>query len=536
MEMKTKKISKVFAVVLALVVALVSVNPLTAMAATPKATAITLNATSQQMYVGQKFTVAVSKVAPSTASKAVTYKSSSTKIATVSTKGVVTAKAVGTATITVTSKSNSKVVAKCKIVVKKKPTKLTLKAKATTLVAGAATSTGLTKTTLTVTAKNGTADAYNVVTYKSSNTAVATVSADGIVTAKKAGTVTITATSKATSSVKATVKITVKAAPTKITVKEGTKKITTGSTYKVVPTITASTAYNKLTYTSSNTAVATVSTAGVVTAKKAGTATITVASAAKSTVKATVKITVVDKRAFLTKDGNINTYVFDKNADSTTVNVVLRDKERTNTSTAAVIADFVGTITDYLVFVRTDEDLAASFNNGKMDTVIKTLIRSTFMQSLKDEFGYIEVVNNEDGTKTFKAYGESGALIKTFDVSLVKSTPVKYNAVIKCSDGRVIELTDIVKSVGEASKITTIRAIATSVNSEKSAEIMFTIAPDGKNVTLNVLKDDEYKELLVLQDNAKDFTMKLNVALYDEIADIFELDLRLDTLTGSNNY
>jgi len=88
-----------------------------AYAAAPKA--ITLSKTFQTVYIGQKYTLKVKAVTPKKADTEVKWKTSDKKIATVSSKGVVTGKKKGTVTITAVSKSNSKIKAKCKVTVKK---------------------------------------------------------------------------------------------------------------------------------------------------------------------------------------------------------------------------------------------------------------------------------------------------------------------------------------------------------------------------------------------------------------------------------
>lgn len=85
-----------------------------------KAKKITMNKKKVNITVGGKFTLKVKKVTPKKANKAVKYKSSNKKIASVSKKGVVKGKKAGTATITVTSKSNKKVKATVKVTVKDK--------------------------------------------------------------------------------------------------------------------------------------------------------------------------------------------------------------------------------------------------------------------------------------------------------------------------------------------------------------------------------------------------------------------------------
>lgn len=108
--------------IMAMVITSVSLDGLQVSAATKKPTNITLNAKSKTLTVGKSFQLKVKSVKPTKASKAVTYKSSNKKVATVSSKGKIVAKKAGKTTITVTSKSNKKVKATCKITVKKKVT------------------------------------------------------------------------------------------------------------------------------------------------------------------------------------------------------------------------------------------------------------------------------------------------------------------------------------------------------------------------------------------------------------------------------
>jgi uncharacterized protein YjdB len=120
------------------------------------------------------------------------------------------------------------------------------------------------KTTLKATVTG----ASNAVTWKSSNTKVATVSSTGVVTAKAKGTATITATANG---INAATIVTVKNAVLKLKKASATIKKGKKYTIKAAATPTA-----KATYKSSNKKVATVSSKGVVKAKKKGKATITV--------------------------------------------------------------------------------------------------------------------------------------------------------------------------------------------------------------------------------------------------------------------
>lgn len=80
------------------------------------ATAITLNRTTASVKVGETLTLTASlQPEDSTDDPAVSWKSSNTSVASVSTAGVVTAKAAGTAVITATLKANTELTATCEI-------------------------------------------------------------------------------------------------------------------------------------------------------------------------------------------------------------------------------------------------------------------------------------------------------------------------------------------------------------------------------------------------------------------------------------
>lgn len=198
----------------------------------------------------------------------ITWKSSNTKVATVNSTGVVTAKAKGTAVITV---SCGKYSATCKITVKNPS--LTLNKKSTTLYKG-------TRTTLKASVKG--VDASKV-TFSSSNTKVVTVDkSTGKIVAKAAGKAVITVKC---GSLKTSCTVTVKNPTLKLAKTSASIKVGKKTTIK--PKTTPS---GTIKYTSSNKKIATVSSKGVVTGKKKGTAKITVTcNGVSKTFKVTVK-------------------------------------------------------------------------------------------------------------------------------------------------------------------------------------------------------------------------------------------------------
>ncbi|MDE6312354.1 MAG: Ig-like domain-containing protein [Lachnospiraceae bacterium] len=196
-----KKVVAAF-IILALVVTGLYMNPVETQAAV-KATKITLNAKSRELTVGKSITLKVKSVTPKNASKAVTWKTSNKKVATVNSKGKVTAKKAGSATITAVSKTNKKVTATCKIKVYAKVNKITLNYTSKKLKEGES---------FTLKATVSPKKAKQDVTYRSADTTVATVNSNGKVTAKKTGSTTITVTSKDNNKVSTTCKITVQQA------------------------------------------------------------------------------------------------------------------------------------------------------------------------------------------------------------------------------------------------------------------------------------------------------------------------------------
>ena len=106
--------------------------------------------------------------------------------------------------------------------------------------------------------------------YKTSNKKIATISKNGIIRAKKKGTVTITAIAKNNKKAKATTKVTVGKVVKTLKFKEGTKKtVTAGKKFTLHPTYSPKKASTKaVTFKSSNKKVATVTSKGKVTAKK----------------------------------------------------------------------------------------------------------------------------------------------------------------------------------------------------------------------------------------------------------------------------
>ena len=208
--------------------------------------------------------------------KSVTWESSNTKVATVTSAGKVKGVRTGTATITCTSNSTG-AKATCKVYVgcvKLDKTEVSiLKGKTTTLTATVYPSSLKDKS----------------VTWESSNTAVATVTTAGKVEGVEAGTATITCTSNATG-LKAICTVTVVNGFVNLNKTEA--YVEKAKTMTLKATVTPETLEDKsVTWESSDPKIVKVSSAGKIKGVKYGTATITCTSVATGA-KATCKVTV----------------------------------------------------------------------------------------------------------------------------------------------------------------------------------------------------------------------------------------------------
>ena len=238
---------------------------------------------------GKTLTLKATVTPSDLADKSVTWKSSNTAIATVTSAGKVKGVKTGTATITCTYKATG-AKATCKVTVgsvKLDQTEIVVeKTKTKTLKATVYPSTLEDKT----------------VTWTSSNTAVVTVSSKGKVKGVRTGTAIITCTSNATG-LSTTCEVTVGS----VKLNQAEVTVNKGKTVTLKATVYPSTLEDKtVTWTSSNTAVATVSSKGKVKGVRTGTATITCTSNAtglSTTCEVTVGSVKLDQTEVTVKKG-----------------------------------------------------------------------------------------------------------------------------------------------------------------------------------------------------------------------------------------
>lgn len=252
---------------------------------------VALNKKVATINVGKTVTVKATVTPANAANKTLSWTSSNTKIATVS-NGVVKGVKAGRVVITAKTTDGSNISATCTVTVKQPVTSISLSKKATMY----------TGKKLTLKAKVNPANASNkALTWKSSNTKIAKVASNGVVTGVKAGTVKITATAKDGSRKSATCTVTVRQSVSKITLSKTNVVLPKkGSSYNVKVTVAPKNAYNKnVAVKSAKTKVAKVSASTVksgktvkITAVKKGTTKVVFTAKDGSKKSATCKVTV----------------------------------------------------------------------------------------------------------------------------------------------------------------------------------------------------------------------------------------------------
>ena len=289
--------------------------------------------------------------------------------------------------------------------------KVSLNKSATTLTEGESETL-----TATITPSNATGD--KTVKWSSSNAEVAAVDSNGKVTAKKAGTAVITATSSNRKTASCTVTVKQKEiAITGISLNKSTTSITEGESETLTATITPSNATGDKTvkWSSSNAEVAAVDSNGKVTAKKAGTAVITATSSNRKTASCTVTVKQKDTytglrdvngtltyftngqadktyTGFVSYAGN-NYYVINGVVDTSYTNVTYDGKDWLYVENGKVRYDYTG--------IRSNESGFWRIDNGKVNFDYYGVAENEFgwwkIEGGKVNFDYYGVAENEFG-------------------------------------------------------------------------------------------------------------------------------------------
>lgn len=269
------------------------------------ATGVSISDSFSTMEVGSTKTVSATVSPASATNKIVQWTSSNTAIATVSSRGVVTAKAPGTCTIKATTKDGTNISSSFNVTVKGTdvPVKI-ISMLNKTLNEGESTEVSMAVLPSNATRKD--------VTYTTSNSSVAKVSQNGIITAVSKGSCTIYATANDGSGIKGSCTVTVKRLVTNVALNAHSVSWNVGRSAHFYPTVTPDSASNvNVKYTSSNSSVATVDNNGLLTAVSAGSCIITCKAVDGSGAYDTCVVTVKQPVTNITLNGDSTVYVDD---------------------------------------------------------------------------------------------------------------------------------------------------------------------------------------------------------------------------------
>ena len=254
----------------------------------PEPTRLTVQADESRLAVGDTTTLRVTMDSVG----AYAFASSDSSVLTVDGSGTATALKAGTAIVTATAYNGVK--NQCEITVLNAPTDVRLSEDALTLGVGMSAQ-------LTVSVPENTLGRY---AFTSSNDAVATVDAQGKVTAKAAGKAQIAVGVQGHDEVFDTCEVTVFSMPKSVELSATALELKTGATKRLAATLVNGedrSCYGEIKYASSDSGVVSVSEDGTLTAAKAGTATITVSASADVSVQATCTVTVADAKVRLSE-------------------------------------------------------------------------------------------------------------------------------------------------------------------------------------------------------------------------------------------
>ncbi len=431
---------------------------------TVKAKSITLSKKSATVKKGKTLKLKATIKPKNATQKKITWSSSSKKVASVSSKGVVKGVKAGTAVITAKVKG-TKLKASCKITVIVPVSKITLSGDSEVTVGNT--------TTLKATVKPKNASNKKV-TWSSSDTSVATVDAKGKVTAVAPGQVTITATAKDGSKKTAKKVITVKNIEvTKIDFDVTEKNLFSGESFTITAIPYPEEAEDKvITWSSSDEEIAKVD-GGVVTAgSKAGTATITakanngIANSCLVTVENTITVT---------------------------------NQQELNTALTSVK---MGTI-----IIKSDDKADIAIPQGDYSDVSLAVDGKALNITNSGKFKDITITENSDGTFTENASGNK-----------IETSSEKTNITIS-EDAVVSEIKTTATAketvIVEDGKLTSLAADGTgtvniSGQSEGTDPIETTVTGEAKIITNKPLNlDTQDKITLILRPGAEDTSISV---------------------------
>ena len=380
-------------------------------------------------------------------------------MATVDANGNVTTKTIGTVTITATADNGKSGSATVTVTRPEDPvievTSVTVTPANTELTIG-----GTAQLTATVAPANAT---VKTVTWSSSDTSIATVDADGKVTAKAVGTVTITATANNGKTGSATVTVTRPEDPvievTSVTVTPTNTELTIGSTAHLTATVAPANATVKtIIWSSSNTAVAAVDANGNVTAKTVGTVTITATANNGKAGSATVKVNPIEVTSVTVTPANTELKIGGTAQLSATVapaNATVKAVTWSSSDTSIATVDANGNVTAKAVGAVT---ITATANNGKtgsatvtvkekepeiVDVTGITLDPTSYEGYEGETFTITATVTPDNATDKTILWGSDNQAVATVDANGKVILIAEGHAVITARNGNVRATCDV---------------------------------------------------------------------------------------------
>ncbi len=254
-------------------------------------TSVEVSAATAEVYTGETITLTAKALPDNANNGAITWSSSDTRIATVSSSGVVAGVKAGTVTITATS-NDTGVKAECVVTVLQHVTSVEFVENEIALNKGREADLRVSVLPVDATDKG--------VIFESSDRDIVTVSSDGHIVAKLGGQAKITVTAKDGGHT-AVCYITVLEPATGVSLNYTEKEVFVGDSLNLIATVSPADATNKLVKWSSDSANASVTSEGVVTANKSGEAVIT-ATTVDGDYTATCKLTLLQRATSVSVD------------------------------------------------------------------------------------------------------------------------------------------------------------------------------------------------------------------------------------------
>lgn len=378
---------------------------------------ISLNSTEFVLKTGEIRTL-IATVLPSDATtKTVSWKSSNNDVAIVE-NGKIIAHSKGTAEISVTAQDGSNKQATCTVTVIQPVTEIIVSPSVLTMYVGD------TIQQLSTTVNPSNANNKNV-TWSSSNSNIASVNSNGQVTAKSAGTATITALAADGSGKLGTCSVEVRSYVDSVSV-SGSETVNVGNTIKLSAAVSPSDAYDKsILWSSSNETIATVDSNGNVTGRNPGSVTITAKATDRGTRTDSKTITVIQPVSGIALSGTGNIL----RGKSSTISAVVSPTNASNKTLAW----------------SSDDTSIATVNNGSVTakkagstTIWATAtdgsgVKASFFVTVKEPVAQITIAGGEivpvDGTISLTAnISPTNAGNKSVSWSIDPSTVATINS------------------------------------------------------------------------------------------------------------